>query len=103
MPRLVLIAALSGSLLWGPLVGPASAFTTPFTFHCTGNACRAVSFLDEGVGCTVVTNNSHYPVRITQGTNQLDYVLQPGETKAPLIQVQCYGYYDGGETANFVR
>ncbi len=82
---------------------PACAFTTPFTFHCTGNACRAVAFGDEGNGCTVVTNHSRYPVRITQGTNQLDYVLQPGETKAPLILVQCYGYYDGGETATFLR
>lgn len=96
-------AASCGLLLVGSLVAPASAFTTPFTFHCTGNACHAVAFGDEGNGCTVLTNHSQYPVHITQGTNQLDYVLEPGETKAPLIQVQCYGYYDGGETANFVR
>ena len=99
MLRLAL-AASSGLLLTAE---PAFAFTTPFTFHCTGNACRAVAFGDEGNGCTVLTNHSRYPVHITQGTNQLDYVLQPGETKAPLNQVQCYGYYDGGETANFVR
>ena len=61
-----------------------------------------MSFLDEGVGCTVVTNHSRYSVHVTQGTNQLSYDLQPGESKAPLIQVQCYGYYEGGETANFV-
>ena len=51
----------------------------------------------------MLTNHSRYPVHVTQGINQLNYVLQPGETKAPLSQVQCYGYYDGGETANFVR
>ncbi len=102
MLRLVL-AASCGFLAIGALVAPARAFTTPFTFHCTGDACRAVAFGDEGNGCTVLTNHSRYPVRVTQGTNQLDYVLQPGETKAPLSQVQCYGYYDGGETANFVR
>ena len=102
MLRLAL-AASCGLLLAGGLVAPAAAFTTPFQFHCTGNACRAVSFLDEGNGCTVVTSHTPYPVRITQGTNQLDYVLQPGETKAALSQVQCYGYYDGGETANFAR
>ena len=102
MLRLVL-AASGGIAFAASLIMPAFAFTTPFTFHCSGNACRAVAFGDEGNGCTVLTNHSRYPVRITQGTNQLDYVLQPGETKAPLNQVQCYGYYDGGETANFVR
>ena len=102
MLRLAL-AITGGFAVAGSLVAPAAAFTTPFTFHCSGDACRAVSFLDEGAGCTVVTNHTSHPVRITQGTNQLDYVLQPGETKAPLSQVQCYGYYDGGETANFVR
>ena len=102
MLRLAL-AACGGLALAGPLAAPVFAFTTPFTFHCSGNACRAVAFGDEGNGCTVLTNHSPYPVHVTQGTNQLDYVLQPGETKAPLSQVQCYGYYDGGETANFVR
>lgn len=77
---------------------PAAAFT----FHCSGNACRAVAFADEGNGCTVVTNHSPYAVHVTQGIDQLSYVLAPGQTEAPLIQTQCYGYYDGGETANFV-
>lgn len=77
---------------------PAAAFT----FHCRGNACRAVAFLDEGNGCTVVTNHSRFPVHVTQGIDQLSYDLAPGATEAPLIQTQCYGYYDGGETANFV-
>ena len=75
MLRLVL-AASCGFLAIGALVAPARAFTTPFTFHCTGDACRAVAFGDEGNGCTVLTNHSRYPVRVTQGTNQLDYVLQ---------------------------
>ena len=82
---------------------PAVAFTTPFHFHCSGDACRAVAFADQGNGCTVVTNHSPYPVHITQGTDQLSYDLSPGETKAPLINIKCYGYYDGGETATFLR
>ena len=39
MLRLALAA--SGGLLLS--AAPALAFTTPFTFHCTGNACRAVA------------------------------------------------------------
>ena len=80
----------------------ASAPAAAFSFHCVGNACRAVAFLDEGNGCTVVTNHSPYAVHVTQGIGQLSYDLAPGATEAPLIQTQCYGYYDGGETANFV-
>lgn len=98
MPFRLVLAALIAATATPPL-----AFATPFAFHCSGNACRDVAFGDEGNGCTVVTNHGRFPVRVTQGTNQLDYVLQPGETKAPLSQVRCYGYYDGGETANYVR
>ncbi len=36
-------------------------------------------------------------------TDKVAHVLPPGETKAPPSEVQCYGYTDGGETANFVR
>ena len=80
----------------------AAAPAAAFAFHCTGNACRVVGFLDEGLGCTVVTNHGRAPVHITQGIDQLSYDLEPGETKAPLSQVQCYGYYSGGETANYL-
>ena len=72
-----------------------------FQFHCRGNACGAVSFLDEGNGCTVVTNRSRSLVHITQGVGLEDYVLGPGETRAPLLGPRCVGYYDGGETATF--
>ena len=80
--------------------GPALAFTTPFTFHCRGNACRAVSFADEGFGCVVVTNYSKRAVHVTLGADQFSD-LAPGDTYAPLNNQHCYGYYDGGETANF--
>lgn len=72
-----------------------------FAFHCRGNACAAVSFFDEGNGCTVVTNRTRSLVRVTQGIGLEDYVLGPGETRAPLLGPRCLGYYDGGETATF--
>ena len=99
MVRALALASVAGLILLDAKIGPAFAFT----FHCRGNACNAVTFLDEGVGCTVVTNRSRYSVHITQGINQLSYTLAPGETEAPLMNVQCYGYYDGGETADFER
>ncbi len=80
----------------------ASSGAAAFTFHCTGNACRAVDFVDEGVGCTAVTNNSRYPVHVTMGINQIVEDLAPGQTYAPLNGPQCYGYYSGGETANYL-
>lgn len=90
-----------------PILSTLAALSVPtlakaFAFHCTGNACGAVRFLDEGNGCTVVTNHGRVPVHVTQGYRQLSYDLAPGETKAPLITVQCYGYYDGGETATYL-
>ncbi len=93
----LLIAGLSLSTL----VPIDRASALDFVFHCRGDACRAVSFLDEGNGCTVVTNRSRSLVHITQGIGLEDYVLGPGETRAPLIGPRCLGYYDGGETAIF--
>lgn len=88
----------AGALALAPLA-PARAFTTPFTFHCSGNACRAVNFADEGNGCTVATNRSGHSVHVTQGPYYYD--LAPGATYAQLLGAKCGGYYDGGETANF--
>ena len=90
---LVLVATLAAT------IGTAQAFTTPFVFHCRGNACRAVAFADEGNGCTVVTNRSPHNVHVTQGPFYFD--LAPGETHAELLSSRCAGYYDGGETASF--
>ena len=78
------------------------AYTQPFTFHCTGNACRVVGFLDEGNGCVIATNTSHYPVRITFGAEHRGYDVRPGETEAPINDTHCAGYYEGGETADFI-
>ncbi len=91
-------SAAAAALLVILAASPAAAFA----FHCTGNACRVVGFLDEGLGCTVVTNHGRAPVHISQGIDQLSYDLQPEETEAPLNQAQCYGYYSGGETASDV-
>ena len=98
MHRASIIAALVAGATALPLQ-PAAAFTTPFSFHCRGNACRAIAFADEGAGCTVVTNYSGHNVHVTQGPFYFD--LAPGETHAELLNTKCAGYYDGGETASF--
>ena len=36
------------------------------------------------------------------GINQIVEDLAPGQTYAPLNGPQCYGYYSGGETANYL-
>ncbi len=81
---------------------PAMAYTQPFTFHCTGNACRVMGFLDEGLGCLVYTNNSRYSVRLTLGPDGRVYDLAPGQTLSPIADTHCYGYYEGGEHAEFL-
>ena len=82
--------------------GPAEAYTQPFTFHCTGNACRTMGFLDEGLGCLIYTNNSPYAVRLTLGPDGRVYDLAPGQTISPIADQHCYGYYEGGENAVFL-
>ena len=99
MSRLALVAVLALAAGAGLAPGPAQAFTTPFHFHCRGNACRAVAFADEGNGCTVATNYGRHNVHVTQGPFYYD--LGPGETHAELLGSRCAGYYDGGETATF--
>ena len=99
MSRAAFVAVLVLAASLGVSLGTAYAFTTPFTFHCRGNACRAVAFMDEGNGCTVATNYGHHNVHVTQGPFYFD--LAPGETHAELVNTRCAGYYDGGETATF--
>ncbi len=99
MRRAVLLSSLLALGVTALPLEVAQAFTTPFTFHCRGNACRAVAFLDEGVGCTVATNHGGHNVHVTQGPFYYD--LAPGETHAELLGPKCAGYYDGGETATF--
>ena len=99
MSRAAFIAILTLTGAPGLSPGAAQAFKTPFTFHCRGNACRAVAFLDEGAGCTVVTNHGAHAVHVTQGPFYFD--LGPGETHSELLNIKCAGYYDGGETATF--
>ncbi len=93
---------LASLLLAVPVAEPAAAFTQPFTFHCTGNACRFMGFLDEGLGCLIYTNRSAYPIRLTLGPDDRVYDLSPGQTLSPITDTHCYGYYDGGERAVFL-
>ena len=99
MSRSAFIVVLALAATPSVSIDTAQAFTTPFHFHCRGNACRAVSFLDEGNGCTVATNYGRQNVHVTQGPFYYD--LGPGETHAELLNSRCAGYYDGGETATF--
>jgi hypothetical protein len=100
MNMVIRMAPLLAPLLLA--TAPAAAFTQPFTFHCTGNACRSMGFLDEGLGCLVYTNRGARAVRLTLGPDGRVYDLSPGQTLSPIADNHCYGYYDGGERATFL-